>query len=186
MDMKTDAELIECTLSGEWRNYAILVDKYKAKVYSHVFYLIGNREDTEEIVQDSFVKAYHSLGKFRGEASFATWVTRIAHFASLTKLRLKSPKKVDLQNAQMVVLEDTETLSNLHKSDRNRVLFSALEQLKPDERSVVTLFYYNEYSLKEISEITQFTISNVKIILHRSRKKLLGVLKKMGVTEDSL
>jgi len=183
--MQTEAELIKRILEGEWRNFAVLVDKYESKVYSYVFYLMGNQEDAEEIVQDTFVKAYRSLHQFRGEASFSTWLIRIAHFGCLTRFRLKVPKKVDLQEVNMYEGED-KSERILDQKDRKVILTKALERLKPDERSVVTLFYYNDYSLKEITEVTEMTLSNVKILLHRSRKKLLSILKHMGVSENTL
>ena len=183
--MKTEAELIKRILDGEWRNFAVLVDKYEAKVYSYVFYLMGSKEDAEEIVQDTFVKAYRSLSQFRGEASFSTWLIRIAHFACLTRFRLKTPVKVGIEQAD-VSLQEAEATKALDRKDRKAILAKAMERLKPDERSVVTLFYYNEYSLNEITEVTELTLSNVKILLHRSRKKLLETLKRMGVQENTL
>ena len=183
--MQTEAELIERILGGEWRNFAVLVDKYEGKVYSYVFYLMGNREDTEEIVQDTFVKAYRSLSQFRGEASFSTWLIRIAHFGCLTRFRLKVPNKVAIEEAELDS-EEAEIGKELDRKDRKEILNRALARLKPDERSVVTLFYFNELSLNEIMEVTQLSLSNVKILLHRSRKKLLKILKQMGIKENTL
>ena len=97
--MKTESELIERVLDGEWRIYAILVDKYEQKVLHYVLYLVGNRVDAEELTQDTFTKAYHSLAQFRGEAAFSTWLLRIAHFKCLTKFRKKSYPRVDIESA---------------------------------------------------------------------------------------
>lgn len=188
MSMKTEAELIQRILNGEWRNFAILVDKYEAKVYSYVNYLMNNREDAEEMVQDTFVKAYRSLNQFRGDAAFSTWLIRIAHYNCLSHFRRKIPMKVSLEgveNDQLLSSED-EPQKHLNLDDRKAILTNALARLKPDERSTVTLFYYNELSLKEVSEVTDLSISNVKILLHRSRKKLLDILKEMGVKENTL
>lgn len=187
MNMKTEAELIERILDGEWRNFAILVDKYEAKVYGYVHYLIGNKEDAEEIVQDSFVKAYHSLSQYRGDAAFSTWVMRIAHFGALTKLRLKKYDKVSLEKAEYTNIDKTDSPSKqLDIDDRDKILKLALDQLKEDEKAVITLFYYNDSSIKEIVEVTGLTISNVKILLHRGRKKLLEILNIMGIKESTL
>ena len=185
--MKTEAELIERILDGEWRNYAILVDKYEAKVFNYVNYLMNNREDAEEMVQDTFVKAYRSLSQFRGEASFSTWLIRIAHRNCLTHFRKKVPKKVSLDNLsnRSTGTQDAPT-KDLQLDDRQQVLNRALANLKPDERSVVTLFYYQELSLQEICDVTDLTMSNIKILLHRSRKKLLDILNEMGVKQSTL
>lgn len=183
MSMKTEAELIQRILDGEWRNFAILVDKYEEKVFGYVNYLMGNKEDAEEIVQDSFVKAYHALDKFRGDASFSIWVMRIAHYGALTRLRLKAPQKVSLEKADAFYDVPSDELD---QQDRSAILAQALRHLKEDERSVVTLFYFNESSLKEVCDVTGLTLSNVKILLHRSRKKLLEILRRMGVKESTL
>lgn len=186
--MKTEAQLIERILAGEWRNFAILVDKYEAKVLSYTNYLMNNREDAEELVQDTFVKAYRSLHQFRGEASFSTWLITIAHRNCLSHFRRKQLSKVSLdslENERFANLENGPT-ELLDLDDRKNVLAIALGKLKLDERSTVTLFYYNELSLQEVSEVTGLTLSNVKVLLFRSRKKLLEILNGMGVKEFTL
>lgn len=186
--MKTEAELIDKILKGEWRNYAILVDKYEAKVFNYVNYLMNSREDAEEVVQDTFTKAYRSLSQFRGEASFSTWLIRIAHRNCLTHFRKKVPQKVSIENVHdsSVHTSTSSPSKHLDVDDRKMILNQALARLKPDERSTVTLFYYQELSLQEICEVTDLTLSNVKILLHRSRKKLLEILSEMGVKQSTL
>lgn len=183
MEMKTEAELIDRILQGEWRNFAILVDKYEAKVFNYVNYLLNDREDAEEIAQDTFVKAYRHLGNFRKEASFSTWLIRIAHRNCLTYFRKNRPVQVSLAAVDHQMQTTYTASDQLDKGDRQQVLGLALGQLKADERSVVTLFYYQELSLQEICKVTDFSLSKVKILLHRSRKKLLEVLKEMGVNQ---
>lgn len=184
--MKTEAELIDRILKGEWRNYAILVDKYEPKVFNYVHYLMNCREDAEEIVQDTFVKAYRSLNQFRGDAAFSTWLIRIAHNNCLTFFRKKKPEKVTLENIGNKEVDDPDPSDDPDLDNRQQILQLALMKLKPDERSAVTLFYYQELSLQEICDVTDFSLSNVKILLHRSRKKLLEILKEMGVKQSTL
>ena len=188
MSMKTEAELIDRILQGEWRNYAILVDKYEAKVFNYVNYLMSNREDAEEMVQDTFIKAYRSLNQFRGDAAFSTWLIRIAHHNCLTHFRKKVPDKVSLDTVANTSFDHMTNApsQNLDSNDRQKALFQALGKLKPDERATVTLFYYQELSLQEICDVTDLSLSNVKILLHRSRKKLLGILSQMGIKENTL
>lgn len=187
MDMKTEAELIERILTGEWRTFAILVEKYEAKVYNYVCYLLKNQEDAEEIVQDTFVKAYRSLGQFRGDSSFSTWIIRIAHRNCLTFFRKKRPQKVSIDHVGELGSESSDNpAKELTLDDRRKVLADALEKLKPEERSLVTLFYYNELSIQEVSDVSGQSLSNVKVILHRSRKKLVQILSEMGIKESML
>lgn len=187
MDMKTEAELIEKIKNGEWRTYAILVNKYEQKVFNYANYLMGNREDAEEITQDSFTKAYQSIAQFRGEAAFSTWVLRIAHFNCLTRFRKKNYAHVDIaETNESEVGFSSDPSVDLQLSDKTRILNQALNQLRPNERSVITLFYYQDLSIKEIVEVTQLKESNVKVHLHRGRKKLYDVLTTMGVKAFTL
>ncbi len=184
MCMKSDAELIKKTLEGEWRNYAVLVRKYESKIYSYVYFMVKNREDAEEITQDTFTKAYRALHSYRAEAKFSTWLLRIAHFECLTLFRRKVPTRVSIENLlQTEGNSENDPSRNLYLADRNSVLATALSKLKPDERSVITMFYYNELSIQETTKATNLSESNVKILLHRSRKKLLKILKGMGIKE---
>ncbi len=185
--MKTELELIERVLDGEWRHYAILVDKYERKVFNYIHYLVGHREDAEELTQDTFTKAYQSLAQFRGEAAFSTWLLRIAHFKCLTKFRKKTYPHVAIDSVQGYQTDEALNPSiAMQLSDKTNILEQALGQLKPDERSVLTLFYYQELSIKEIIDVTKLSESNVKIHLHRGRKKLLDILSKMGIKEFTL
>ncbi len=187
IDMKTESELIERILAGEWRTYAILVDKYEKKVFNYANYLMGSREDAEELTQDTFTKAYQSLGQFRGEAAFSTWLMRIAHFKCLTELRKKKYSHIDLDKAHdLEAAPSGDPSSDLQYDDKSRVLKNALDQLKEDERSVITLFYYQDLAIKDIVDVTQLSESNVKIHLHRGRKKLFELLSKMGIKEFTL
>ncbi|MFY0653536.1 MAG: RNA polymerase sigma factor [Cyclobacteriaceae bacterium] len=186
--MRTEEELIEKILGGEWRNFAILVEKYQAKVYSYVFYLMHTREDAEEVVQDTFMKAYRSLHQFRGDASFSTWLIRIAHHNCLSRFRRKVPDRVSLDNVydDSFSGQETDPSQELDLNDRKKILARALERLKPEERSVVTMYYFNELSISEVSKVTDLSVSNVKVTLHRSRGKLLNILKEMGIKESTL
>lgn len=183
--MKSDAELIEKTLAGEWRNYALLVDRYERKVFNYTNYIMKVQEDAEEVTQDVFVKAYRSLHTFRAEALFSTWLLKIAYYECLTRLRKKSPSKVTIEEHQSEELSEPPSQS-LDIEDRSEILKHALSQLKEEERSVITLFYYNELSIQETVMASGLTESNVKILLHRGRKKLLKILSGMGVKEAIL
>jgi len=185
--MKTETELIERILGGEWRTYAILVEKYEKKVFNYANYLLGNHEDAEEMTQDTFVKAYQSLSHFRGEAAFSTWLMRITHFKCLTRLRKKRYLYHDLEATADITISNLEDPSaELQLSDKSRILNAALTRLKENERAVITLFYYQELPIKDIMEVTRLSESNIKIHLHRGRKKLFDILSRMGVKEFSL
>ena len=182
MHQTDDTYLIEQILAGNNRAFGDLVDKYQVRVFNFVLNILRNEEDAYEVVQDTFLKVHKSLNTFRNESKLSTWMLRIAYFACMTRLRKVKPNLVDIDN-HSGHLNGNNVNEQSELNDMRSVLTKAMDQLSDDEKGIVTLFYYNEQSVKEICEISGLTDSNVKIILHRSRKKLNQVLLKMGITE---
>lgn len=182
MHQPDDLYIIEQILAGNHRAFGELVDKYQVQVYNFVLKILRQEEEAHEVTQDTFMKVFRSLSTFRNESKLSTWMLRIAYYACMTRLRRIKPTMVDIDN-HSGQLEDNNVLDQMELSDMRTVLDQAMLGLSDDEKGVVTLFYYNEQSIKEIMEITGLTDSNVKIILHRSRKKLNKELTRMGITE---
>ncbi|WP_258100024.1 RNA polymerase sigma factor [Marinoscillum pacificum] len=182
MHQTEDTYLIEQILAGNTRAFGDLVDQYQVRVYNFVLNILRNEEDAHEVVQDTFLKVYKSLNTFRGESKLSTWMLRIAYFACMTRLRKVKPVLVDIENHSSS-FEGNNVHDQAELGDMRSVLAQALEGLTEDEKGIVTLYYYNDQSIKEICEIMGLKDSNVKIILHRSRKKMSEVLRKVGITE---
>ncbi|CAN0099023.1 unnamed protein product [Chrysoparadoxa australica] len=180
-----DVYLIKQILAGDSHGYAELLDRYQRRVYNFVLNIMRNREETEEVVQDTFVKAFGSLNSFRYESKFSTWILRIAYNNSLTRLRKKQLVMTDIDSANGSF--DMSGINNISdqtdQQDIRELLSIALEALSEDEKAIVTLFYYNEQSIQEICDITGKKLSNVKIVLHRSRQKMLKKLNVIGIKE---
>lgn len=87
---KEELNIIEHILDGDNRQYAILMDKYSQQVFSLIFQMAGNQEDAEELTQDTFLKAYQNLKRFKGESSFSTWIYRIAYNTTISAMRKKN------------------------------------------------------------------------------------------------
>lgn len=94
MEFLHDDIYIEQVLNGNTKAFAFLVDKYKVLVYTVAFRILRNHEDTEEIVQDAFVKAYHALGSFEKKSKFSTWLHRIVYNSAISKTRKKNLKPI--------------------------------------------------------------------------------------------
>ncbi|WP_046755587.1 RNA polymerase sigma factor [Kordia jejudonensis] len=180
MTQKTDQDYILEVRSGNVNAYAILVTKYKDMMFTLALRMVGNREDAEEIAQDTFVKAYTSLSTFKGTSKFSTWLYRIVYNTSLDYIKKK--KRVilsehidEIHEASIGTMQDA--MSYLEAQEKKETIERALLQLPEEERVLLTLFYFEELSLKEITEIVHISYENVKIKLHRSRKKLYHILK---------
>jgi RNA polymerase sigma-70 factor (ECF subfamily) len=141
-----------------------------------------NHEDAEEIAQDAFLKAYNSLKTFKKESKFSTWLYKIIYNTAISRFRKKQVSSISLDDnpAHDAEHEDMDDgLNIMHLKERKKIIAQAIGALKEDEGAIMTLFYLSEKSTREIEEITGFSNSNIKILLHRGRKKLLFELKKI-------
>ena len=182
MDHKSEEGIIKQVLKGNTNGFAVLVDNHKKKVFNLALRILGNREDAEEVAQDAFVKAFHSLSKFRGDGPFAGWLLRITYNSALTFLKRKRGNVVPLETPgiEHQMVNDHPSLSDtLHEAERKRFIHAALDQLKEEEKAAITLFYLYGHPIREIGEIMQMAESNVKIHLFRGRKRMLTELKKI-------
>lgn len=180
MTQKTDQDYILEIRSGNVNAYAMLVHKYKDMTFTLALRMVGNREDAEEVAQDAFIKAYKALDSFKGTSKFSTWLYRIVYNTSLDCI--KKNKRIiysehidEIHESDIGSMQDA--LSYMEAKEKKEIIEKALFQLPEDERVLLTLFYFEELPLKEISEIAEISYDNVKIKLHRSRKKLYHILK---------
>lgn len=172
---------------GDMVAFNALIDEYKAMAFTLALKLMKNREDAEEVAQDAFVKAYKNISQFEGKSKFSTWLYTIVYNTALTRLR---KKQLDMQDIDSHSVESSSVFSesgmewrNLQRDERSSYIKQALGQLVEEDQVVITLFYLNENSLAEICEITNWELSNVKVRLHRARKRLLIELEKLLETE---
>lgn len=157
--------------------YEVLVKQYSPLVLSVVGRVVSNREDAEEIVQDTFVKAYFSLRTFQGKSSFSTWIYRIAYNMSMSKLR-KKERHLFMDNLVSFIQsnDNDQEIEEKYNIERQfELLDYMLRQLSVKERFLVTLFYQQQSSISDIAEITSESESNVKVKLHRIRKKMISM-----------
>jgi RNA polymerase sigma-70 factor (ECF subfamily) len=179
-----DEKIIDSILAGDRNAYAVLVDRYKDRVFSLVVGILRDKELAEEVAQDVFVKAYTSLKKFRKDASFATWLYRIAYNSAIseTRKRKHTMKSFDEQlekTASMQVGNEGDEKSE----DTHQLLEKALDMLPPEDKLILMLYYFEDHSVEEIGRHTGLSVSNVKVKLHRLRARLKEALNRMGIRE---
>lgn len=181
MTNKTDDYYIELTLKGNANAFSFLIEKYKDMVFTLAVKMVKTREEAEEVSQDAFIKAYKYLPKFKGDSKFSTWLYKIAYNTSLDAIKKKSNQQNNVAIDEITVnyISSVETiLDGIEKKERATVINNCLQQLPEDERAILLFFYFKELSLKEIVEVTSMSEANVKVKLHRARKKLLSIVKK--------
>jgi len=184
MEKISDVSYIDKVLNGETSCFAYLLERYSKQVFSLIVKIVGNREDAEELTQDVFVKAYGSLPQFRRESSFPTWIYRIAYNMAISATRKKRPDCLPIDELLLSEAPEEPVEADFGDSDvdmRITYLNRALDQLSPDERAMIMLFYKENQSMDEIALITGLTATNVKTKICRIRKKLFIYIKKMEV-----
>ncbi|MDO6813319.1 RNA polymerase sigma factor [Tenacibaculum soleae] len=180
MTIKTDQTYIDLTLQGDTNAFAFLVDKYKTMIFTLALKMVKSREEAEEISQDTFIKAFKNLSKFKGESKFSTWLYKIGYRTALDSLK-KHKEKYSTDTIDEITfnkIKSTENiLEGIERKERAEIINNCILRLPEDERTILWMFYFDELSLKEIIAITNFSEANVKVKLHRARKRLLSVIK---------
>ena len=182
----SDQEIIDSVRKGNDSDYSIIVNRYKNKAFSMLKRMLKNEFDAEEVLQDCFMKAYNSLNSFKGEAKFSTWFYRIVYNTALTRLSSKKRKT----ESEMSSVEDHFDLEShynadeIEKKDLQEFVQDIITKLPERHSAIITMFYLNEMSIEEISEVMQITVSNVKVMLHRSRNSMRDLVLKSKLAEE--
>ncbi len=180
MTTNNDQIIIDKILEGDTNAFSVLVDRYKDLVFTLALRMVKNREEAEEVSQDTFIKVYKSLSKFNGNSKFSTWIYRVAYNTCLDRI-----KRIKREYNVVAIDEFTEhhvkTLDNaldqMEEQEHKDKIQQCLQLLPSDDSFLLTLYYFEEQSLEEISKVVGLTANNVKVKLFRSRKKLTSILK---------
>jgi RNA polymerase sigma factor (sigma-70 family) len=175
MDTRDDNHYIDLVMHGETAAFATLVNRHKDLVLTIAMNITRNREDAEEVAQDVFLNAFRKLAGFRRESSFQTWVYRIAYNESISKVRKNRIKTMDLDEEILEIMPEEEVeeeIAGLDENEQRQVIAKILDKLPESDRVLVTLFYLENLPVVEISGVTGLGESNVKVRLHRIRKKI--------------
>ncbi|TAJ09753.1 RNA polymerase sigma factor [Marinilabiliaceae bacterium JC017] len=180
----TDNDLIKQALQADEKAFQLLVEKYQQQVFSTCMGFAKNKQDAEDIAQEVFVEVFQSLGKFRHQSAFSTWLYRITVNKSLNHQRKQKFLNLFKSNNEEVTyaLEADHHLpdAGLVQKDNRRLLKKALAALPKNQRVAFILSKYQELSGKEIAAVMNLSLSAVEALVHRSRKNLKAYLLKNG------
>lgn len=173
---------IRRVLEGHAKDYETLVNRHKDMVFTLAMRITGNREDAEEVAQDAFIKAFDGLKRFKGDARFSSWLYRITYNEAISRVRKKSLKTVELE--EEITKDFGEDLVRneaygLDESEQKTLIKKTISELDEQEAVIITLFYLDDSSIEEISKITGLSIANVKVKLHRIRKKMYKIMNRI-------
>jgi len=146
----------------------------------------GDSALSDDIAQEAFIKAYLNINSFNGLSKFSTWLYRIVYNAAVSKTRKKKMEFVAMNEAiiqNYTESEITERVDHLDENDQRALMERAVRRLPEEDHLLVTLFYHADHSIDEISYITGLSASNVKVRLHRIRKRLYEEISEMMKAE---
>lgn len=180
MAIINDQHYIDKIIGGDTNAFAVLVDRYKDFVFTLALRMVKHREEAEEVSQDTFIKAYHSLHKFNGASKFSTWLYKIAYNTCLDQLKKhKREQHVvpidEFTERQVKTIENA--LDTIEDQERKKEIQDCINLLPNEDAFLLSLFYFEELSLEEISKVLGIKANHVKIKLFRARKKLTAILK---------
>lgn len=173
-------EYIRQILNGNTGLFSYFVNGYSRSVYSMIVKIVKSAEDAEELTQDVFMKVFNKMESFKGDSRFSTWIYRISYNTAISAVRKKKTDYPMFDESVLKNLADEDVDSLLNREEDETVLKkleSSLALLPPDEGLLINFYYKDELPVKEIAEILGLTEANVKIKLHRARKKLYIMVK---------
>ncbi|HHU52352.1 MAG TPA: sigma-70 family RNA polymerase sigma factor [Firmicutes bacterium] len=184
----TETQLIKRAQNGDEDAFRELVETHQSKVYHLLLGMLRSPEVAGDLTQETFIKAWKSLSRFRLDSTFWTWLYRIAYRSALDYIKLK---KLDLtylaeEELNLQAEEKAEPLAAVLAKDRTQELFSALQELSFNNRVAIVLYYFQGLSYKEIAAVTKRRLGSIRTDLHRGKTKLRQILcRRWGLPDET-
>lgn len=193
----TDAELVERFKGGDRAAFEEIVSRYQNRVFTLCLRWMGDQQVAEEVAQDVFIALFRALSRFRGDAKLSTWIYRVVvnHCKNrrLYRRRRKMERHEPLEGtrpdddgpARQFADEETPgTDASIHRSEAERLVHEALQQLEESQRTIILLRDVEDRSYEEIGELLDLPRGTVKSRLHRARSQLATILSRTLDPED--
>ncbi len=178
-----DDELLLAAKAGSHSAFAELQHRYSHRLYKRILLITRNREDAEDALQDTFIRAFRSLPSFEGRAKFSSWLTRIAINSGLMLIRrrrsrpetsLEQQSEVGCDSPCFDVRDSAMSPEQLcEQEERYRSIMRAVERLDPKLRAPICIWISQERSMEEMARDLGISVASVKARLHRARKRLI-------------
>lgn len=165
--------VVEQVKLGDKQGYTIIINRFQKQIYLYCYYLLGNKEDAEDAVQEIFIKGFENIDKFTSNISYSAWLYKIAynHCINLIKRR---------NRFYNVLKQYKNQESQVHEPLYTEIIHELLDQLNLEERHILLLRAVEEYSFEEISIIMDIKTATIRKKYERIRKKLHKFIKKKG------
>jgi RNA polymerase sigma-70 factor, ECF subfamily len=184
MDPITDEAYAIKVQKGDTEAFGVLVERYQEKLLRYGRKFLSAREDIEDIVQDVFVNAYRHMKSFDASQRFSPWIYRIAHNAFIDGLKEKTRNPFTLMDFDTLVALPTKDESVEKERDQKEMrsmIDSGLDKLSPKYREALILYYLEELTYKEISDVVQVPMGTVSARVKRAKEELKKIYDGMNI-----
>ena len=173
MSALTETELVEAVRQGRREGQTEMVSRYAERVFAMIARQVPDMMDAQELTQDAFLRAFSHIDSYDPhKASLSTWLCRIAYHLTLDHLRRRRPVIVAMEDNTDISDEELEAELNTGREERIEQLMEVIDELPDDERMLLTLYYFEDRPLTEITYITGIEPAALANRLYRTRKKL--------------
>ncbi len=183
MAFDEDSRLARKVQKGDRQAFEVLLGRYERPIFSFIFHFFRDRALCEDLTQETFLRAFRFIGSFRPREKFSSWLYSIAKNLCIDEMRRRqkgTTVDIDSVEPEALVSDSPATSNPLVASvmvQQGEILRKAVSRLPEKYRTSIILFYFNELSYEEISEVMGISLSNTKILLFRGKKMLLDLYR---------
>jgi RNA polymerase sigma-70 factor (ECF subfamily) len=177
--MENDKYYIEKIKQGEKQYFSYIVENYKKIAFTLALRLVKIRAVAEDLTQDSFIKIFINIGVFDYRVKFSTWVYKIVYNTCIDYIRKEKVQFDSYDNESFTTEFESDEYIDFDSELKSKIIQDAILSLPGDYGFLLTLYYYDEMSIKEIGDVTGQSKDNIKVKLHRGRKLLESELTKI-------
>ncbi len=184
----TDQELVKRAVAGCHDAFEILISRYSLRLFHFLRHRMSNQQDAEDVIQETFIKAFQNIHRYQPQWKFSTWLYTIASRLAISFYRSRRWKF-----SQLTQSHDSRSLTELADAAQSMSfpaenlhnLWTLARQLKPDQYDILWLFYAEELPVADIASVVNKSQIHVRVLLHRARLKLIRLTTPVSETANS-
>lgn len=180
MELIENTDIIKRIIEGEVNLYIHIVRQYERMIYTIINRILHNNEESEDLAQEIFIKVYQQLDRYNYKSKFSTWLYRIAYNETIDYIR-KQKRYINIDKIDYNLCDDEicDEIQDIETEELLTYLEQLLHIMPQDDAFIITLFYLKNLSIADIAEVTNQSVSNIKVRMHRIRQYMHIELKKM-------
>lgn len=177
----SEAETIKEVISGHSESYSEIINTYQSPLRRYVLYLLHDPDATEDVLQDTFIKAYQNLAGYNSKYKFSSWIYRIAHNTAMDSARSVHTIPLDDELIEKLSSVEPKLAERIDKEILTKDVQKCLGELPDKYKSPVLLHYMSDKSYREVSDILRIPIATVGVRINRAKARLKEVCKRLEV-----